>query len=237
MSKIIKNTTNNDIEISDVGLTIPANSNYTIQTTDYLLWAGSGDVIVEISSGNFIINDGSFDLAISEGVDLIKGLYPKKISIDGVGLDGDSLKVKANVQTQEITLDPSSTLVDTSFNKVDLNRDYQNYNTIYNYSGSGKFYSFTVDFNSDKVLVEFSVDGHTIFSVDCDELESISDSEYGSAYSRLGWLSWNKQSNTLKFEPKYALRYTTSVEIKAKANSNSGSRDMTGYLVDMVKES
>lgn len=81
MSKIIKNTTGGAVSVGDTGVTIPAMSNYTIPPQDYLLWAASSNVVTYIGSGTFVINDGSFDLSISDGTDLIKGLFPTTISI------------------------------------------------------------------------------------------------------------------------------------------------------------
>lgn len=81
MSKILDNTTGAPISISDTGQTIDNITNYTIPATDYLLWAASDDIITQIGNGNIVVNDGSSDLGISEGIDLIKGIFPKKIDV------------------------------------------------------------------------------------------------------------------------------------------------------------
>jgi hypothetical protein len=82
MAKILKNTTAFPIEIGDAGVTLqPTPTDYTIPPTDYLIWASSSDIITEIGSGNVVVNDGSEDLNISDGTDLIKGIFPKKISL------------------------------------------------------------------------------------------------------------------------------------------------------------
>lgn len=80
MSKIVKNTTLSDINISDVGVTVFASSQYTIPANDYLLWASSDDIVTYVGSGDIVINDGTEDLGISDGIDLIKGLYPKSLA-------------------------------------------------------------------------------------------------------------------------------------------------------------
>ena len=82
MSKILKNTTIANIEISDTGITIPASSSYTIPPSDYLLWADSSDVIVKMGTGDIVVNDGSRDLSISDGTSLIKGSYPSSMYIE-----------------------------------------------------------------------------------------------------------------------------------------------------------
>lgn len=102
MSKILKNTTQNEIVLTDVGVTIPALTNYTIETTDYSHFAGSSDVAVHISNGNIIINDGNADLGINEGLRLLIGSYPNKNKILGgsdsteIGNVGDKLKVSSS---------------------------------------------------------------------------------------------------------------------------------------------
>lgn len=76
MSKVLKNTTASPITVTDTGVTIPTLSNYTIPAQDYLLWASSSDAVSYIGSGDILVNDGSFDLSISDGIDLIKGIFP-----------------------------------------------------------------------------------------------------------------------------------------------------------------
>lgn len=83
MSKILKNTTAFPIEISDVGVTVqPTPTDYTIPPQDYLLWAASSDIVTQVGNGNVIVNDGSFDLSISDGIDLIKGLFPSEVTVN-----------------------------------------------------------------------------------------------------------------------------------------------------------
>lgn len=81
MSKILKNNTANPVVINDVGITIPASSQYVLNVEEYLLWAASSDVITFIGDSTLTVNDGSVDLSISDGVDLIKGLFPKEINV------------------------------------------------------------------------------------------------------------------------------------------------------------
>lgn len=101
MSKILRNDTVSDIVIDDTGVTIQpgVGNQYTIPPVDYLLWAESSDVITKIGAGNLVVNDGSSDLSISDGTDLIKGIFPKTIgTLSGddfteIGHVSDYLKV------------------------------------------------------------------------------------------------------------------------------------------------
>jgi hypothetical protein len=73
--KILKNTTLSIIELNVLGLQIPASSQITIQTQDYSI-LGSSDSVTElttyINSGDIVVNDGTDDLSISEGLAYVK---------------------------------------------------------------------------------------------------------------------------------------------------------------------
>lgn len=76
MSKILRNPSSSvTVSVNDTGVSINSNSSYTIPPQDYLLWAASSNVITYIGSAALIVNDGSFDLTISAGTDLIKGIF------------------------------------------------------------------------------------------------------------------------------------------------------------------
>lgn len=77
MSKILKNNTNSEVPISDTGVSISASGQYTIQEQDFSLWAASDNLITLIGNDTITVNDGSFDLSKSDGINLIKGLYPQ----------------------------------------------------------------------------------------------------------------------------------------------------------------
>lgn len=100
MSKILKNNTGSAIVISDVGgVNIPASpGSYTIPPQDYLLWAQSSDIITYLNDASptpsITVNDGSFDLNPSDGLDLIKGIHPR-INIQDPEIDTLVLTVAA----------------------------------------------------------------------------------------------------------------------------------------------
>lgn len=74
MAKILKNNTGSSVAISDVGITIPASGQYTIQNQDYLLWSTSSSVVAKINDGTLTVNDGVRDLVTARGIDFLK--YP-----------------------------------------------------------------------------------------------------------------------------------------------------------------
>ena len=107
MSKILKNLTASPVVIADVGQTIPASSQLTINPQDYLLYAASDDVIILVGNSTLVVNDGSSDLSISDGAKLIQGIFPNPVGIKGgsdgsqVGNVGDRLKVDAAITVPE----------------------------------------------------------------------------------------------------------------------------------------
>lgn len=94
MSKILKNNTLSDIAISSLGQTIPASGQIIINTQDYLILA-SDDAILEltsaINSGDIIINNGTDDLDIEDGLDFIR--YPDRA--DSVFIDDSGFAFNA----------------------------------------------------------------------------------------------------------------------------------------------
>lgn len=93
MSKILKNTTNLDIFLTDIGTNLVANSSYTIPVLQSYLFASSNDLFYKIGSGDVVVNDGTYDLSISDGIDLLKG-YSQKY-----GTDPDTGKLAVTSQT------------------------------------------------------------------------------------------------------------------------------------------
>lgn len=84
MSKILINEDLvNPYTIPDVGVTIPANDSYTIHPTDYATFAASDDTVIAVGASDLIVNDGSVNLGIAEGVALIQGNFPQKLKVEG----------------------------------------------------------------------------------------------------------------------------------------------------------
>lgn len=120
MSKIIKNVTASPYSIFDIGISIPANDSYLINSgQDDGLFAYSSDVIVGIGSGSLVVNDGTQDLSVSDGVKLIQNIFPNVVGLkgtDGTQINnvGDALKVSA-----ELTIPPVGLPVSFSGGSLD----------------------------------------------------------------------------------------------------------------------
>lgn len=84
------------IVISDTGYTVPASGQLVIPPQQYGKFEGSSDVIGYIGSGSLTVNDGTFDLSITDGVRLIQGGFYLPLS------DGADPTIKAKVQDATI---------------------------------------------------------------------------------------------------------------------------------------
>jgi hypothetical protein len=105
--RILKNNTGVIVPISDVGISVPAFGQYVIPPTQYGKVEDSDDVIGPISDlavsptvSTLTVNDGTFDLSISEGTRLIQGGFSRPIS------DGADPTIKATVN-EDLTPGPN----------------------------------------------------------------------------------------------------------------------------------
>lgn len=99
--KILKNTTNADIEIDSLGRTIPANDQITVELSDYIRLADPdtvSEITSAINSGDIVVNDGVADLSASEAINFIE--YPDQA--DAIYFDNTTAQLPnspRNVQT------------------------------------------------------------------------------------------------------------------------------------------
>lgn len=102
MAKILKNTTASPILVTDTGVTLAANSSYTIVAADYPLWASSSDIVTYIGNANVVVNDGSYDLSKADGISLLQGNFKQndfisdlksnnRLKVDVSGLSSDNI--------------------------------------------------------------------------------------------------------------------------------------------------
>jgi len=86
--RVIKNHTEEDLILNDLGITIPANSAVDIGGNESKLieLASSESLLQALIQGvdKYQINDGDRDLSLSEGIDLIRKIY-KPTSSDSLG--------------------------------------------------------------------------------------------------------------------------------------------------------
>lgn len=232
MSKILKNVTENNIFIQDTGATINANSSFTIDPTQYLYWAASNQIITEVGNGNVVVNDGSNDLSISEGIDLLKGLFPSKVSIIPSLVSYISPKLRYDDMNASNGGVARATLITE-----------QDWVTIYEYSGSGNLYKFLINIETkDKWVVRFIVDGNYIFGENgISTTECISDAIYdvdndvgvdGDFSVLMG-----KHDKFFWHTPlEMPLTFTTNVKLQLKRASGESSKRFRAGMIILTKE-
>lgn len=108
--KILKNTTSSSIFISDTGVNLLPNSDYTVPATEYPLMAASSDLITWIGNGSIIVSDGTFDLSKADAVALIQGNFKQsdfiedlknnnRLKVEVLNAGGPTIQVTGNDQT------------------------------------------------------------------------------------------------------------------------------------------
>lgn len=91
MVKILINTTATILNL-DVGISVPASGQATLQPLDYLEAADSDELVELIGDGTLIINDGNENLTKAQGMALIQSGF-RKTDFDDNLLASDRLKV------------------------------------------------------------------------------------------------------------------------------------------------
>lgn len=233
MSKLLKNTTNADILISEVGVTIPSNFTYTAQPSDALLWAGSDELVVHLGTGDLVGNDGTKDLTPTESVKLFQGLYPSKVVIQDATFTNGAMDVNATVSTGTTTV-PSTINSELTNNNVTLNKSIDGYTSLYSYTGTGHLYAFKIKFNSANVITNLTIDGNILFEIDCSDLEELFQTDSNNV-STNAFLKWDKFTQVLTYEPLHPIKIDVSVLFQAKANSGSSNKVMEVCLATINK--
>ena len=238
MSKIVKNNTGSPVDVADTGQTIPASGQLTINPSNYFTWAESSDIVTLVGDGTLTINDGSTDLSISAGIDLIKGLYPRPpFSITDTA--GNPINTVGGALPTASSCN-SNLRLEHSLCDITLTSYYQ---TAYLYSGSGVLWGFILDFNTDYAEVKLTIDGtDTIFELDLDTIESLQsyagnscNDNQGKESALCGIIS-KTQGNRLNFCPPCPLSYTSEIKIEVKKLGSSSNRKLDKYFIAISKD-
>lgn len=162
-----------------------------------------------------------------------------EVSVKSNGKSG--LEVIAQVEDQD-TSAPGSPVWTSKFRSFvtdpydDINNVNQSFSSLYSYSGSGKFVGFSARFNDEDVIVKATIDGETLFEIDCDIMEILFDNTTASQNAYAGAVMWHDARNLFTFNPNFPIKFDTSVTIEAKANNTSNSRSIEQLLVNIVQE-
>lgn len=257
MSKIVKNITGSPINIVDTGVTVLASSQYTIPPQDYLLWAASDNVITHIGSGDIVVNDGNVDLSISDGTDLIKDIFPKRMGVlagddlTQIGHAGDRLKVDAAITSlggggimswtpKLVYLDMNASSGGVSRNSV-INTNWTN---VFSYSGSGLLSGWSLSLEDNKKWeIRLIVDSMEIFgSSGMSMLDFDDHAIYGLARDNgdmaNSGINMNSKTSPIFWSGPldFPISYSSNVTIKVKRINGENSKKFKAGLVVLTKE-
>ncbi len=128
--------------------------------------------------------------------------------------------------------------IDWSETKQDLPKSTSSYLEVYSYTGSGKFISAFLNFNSENVYVKITIDGEELFEMDMDALHDAfpTGGEDGLSSAMPCGIRWDRQRDVFYFCPSCPIVYTSSVSIECRANTPVKSRDLTSYFIQLTKE-
>lgn len=264
MSKILKNTTGSIVTITDVGQTVPASGQLTINQTDYDLYAASSDVVTLVGNGTLVVNDGSVDLDISDGIDHIKGIFPQIIDVRLRGADEDDpddetldKKITHTIDGDKVRLDvndPSgSNFITGQFRFDDMNASnggiaretigVTTWTDVYEYEGSGKMFGFRITLGDpQKWSIRLLID-----DVDCfiDSTNGLSIDDIKNEYDFINYIPNGSESGinlgmdgdsiSWSAPSMFPITFNSSVTIKVKS-TDSGKKFLAG-LVSLLKTS
>lgn len=212
IQKYIKNISAESITVE--GQTILAGAYYLIQATEEAKFSASDTLLSELAADRLRMaktDDGTKDItSLNEAVSFLRQL----VVLGPTVLSAESIQV----------------LMSTT--EVDLPRVNDPRAEIYNHLGCARLHGFTLVFNSSKVTAQLLVDSNTIFDIDCDDLSEFAPNSTHQL-NNPSWIYWDKSEKQLHFRPSSPIQAQTSISIRCRANSNSSSRDLEGYLIDI----
>ena len=90
--KILINTTSDPIDL-DIGETIPANSQVTINPENYIDYANSADALRYLGCGSLVVNDGESNLDMVQGTRCLLGGFSGKLQLIDSLVSADGIKI------------------------------------------------------------------------------------------------------------------------------------------------
>lgn len=112
------------------------------------------------------------------------------------------------------------------------------YATLYSYTGSGKFFGGTFDFNSSNVIVKLEIDSELIFELDLndvDDMQSFMADEDSLGFQNTCFVSLTSGNRFNIDFCKCPIKYETDIVVSAKKASGSD-KTQTRQLVYLSKE-
>lgn len=161
----------------------------------------------------------------------------KKAKVATVNGD-DCLYVRESRDPADGSYTPSSmviskkTRVDWNNTKIIVNGSLDPYTTLHTYSGSGKYFGFSAQFDNDNIMLKLVIDSDTIFDVDMKVFKDMFKAGDGNDF---GFFKFNN-NKMLTFKPLYPIPYSTSVTLSARHVDTATKKNLR-YAIYLSKES
>jgi len=213
----------NTTEESVLGVILAQNETYIIPHNRRIRASEDSSILTRISDGTLRVGNGTeYFSTVADQINYLRS-----------GISKVTIESASSLPTTSIE---NTFTVEANFSNQSLNPQTGNFTEIYNYTGAGKFYGAVIKYNSDNIFQKIEIDGTDILDIDCDDLDRIFSGNAGkiAASARLP-LSFDSNKNVLVFNPPAPIPYSTSIKLLSKANSNSSSRDVEGYLIYISK--
>ena len=152
-----------------------------------------------------------------------------------IGNVGDSLKVTSTDPgaSAGVAVYSNKYRFDKASPDLTLTPTYQ---TVFSYTGTGKFISTLIDFDKPGADIRLTIDTtNVIFELNADFLNSIQPST-GSKGDASGGIGWDSTKDILVFEPGFPILYTVGYLIEARKLSGPTTK-VSNWLVTSTKES
>lgn len=158
----------------------------------------------------------------------IKAVDPVDPSIESEltrTVDGDRrrLDVSAKIIGPSVVVIPfvntyEQPVINSDTSDIRLNKKNSSFTTIWDISGSGMLYGFSMEFGNKDQNIKLEIDGVEIFTVSCVMLESMFKEAEASHY---GWIQYDAGRDIFHFKPKFPFQYLTNITVKGRSTKNS----------------
>lgn len=117
---------------------------------------------------------------------------------------------------------------------VSINRLSDDYNLLFEYNTSGValLYSMVAEFSSEDVGIKIELDGETSFEYSLKELDMITNQFQNSHYI----VHLDKNNDAFILKPTFPVMVKSSIKLFARANTNSNSRSLEQYHIELSEE-
>lgn len=123
--------------------------------------------------------------------------------------------------------------VRTDFSVIPLEAVTGNFVLIHEYTGTGVFLGFNVEFNQDAVQIQLKIDGQDIFYTNGNNWVNLAELKtFGNKEALVDTIDF---SSGLDFSPKYPIRFNSSFVLCARSDNNQTNKSKERLIIQIVE--